>query len=706
MNLSSHWNKKLFLPLLAVFSFFLINNISYAQLLSTEFSLEMLAKASPDEDYFGLGDPNNNYNPFLASFSGTPKVNQAYVWGLAKNGDQLWFGTAPNVHCLVVGGYLGVDLPHETDCWSCEFGESQLSPPVPSIIGDWRPSRIFMYDLGTKVLVEKTPFSSSLLNSTLGLRSAGAIGDIVFLGGPSMTSAGIVLFAFNASTGEMIGEQLIPNLPDGSVPGNIRKWLVVNNELYFGVGVGNLLSEDVEGRILKWTGDLTNPFQFEIVGNIKGDAAELAMHEGRMFVSTWGGPTGIWMGPVVPESGGLTNADADNWEKVWGIEEYEVDLITLNTTGGGALASYGGYLFWGTMHVPMMSAALHMNYFAPDSPVDVAAAVFGTYRAISIFRGKDFGEPEQEVDLLYGHEHLPSYNPFTGWSIKENNMPVKKPLFGLSGFGNLMNNYTWTMQVYNDKLFVGTMDWSILVAGIVSELIDVALPDPDITSLDELIPDNFYNSVQDMSGVPYFSNVEVDLSSVDLSILENTRQIASAAEGIVPPLSFGADLWYFDSPETPAKPLSVNGVGNNMSYGIRTMLSTSDDLFLGMANPMNLNERGGWELLQINSTGKGVPDLISDVNHENVPLEFKLANNYPNPFNPSTKIKFSLPQESDVVLEIHNSLGQVVATLVNGRLNSGFHEVQWNAENMSSGVYFYKIKTDHNSAIQKMILMK
>ena len=79
---------------------------------TTEWSL--LAKAPADECYYGLGDPGNG--PLSAAnlpdcTGGRPKVNQAYVWGLVKNGNNVSFGTVVNVHCLVMGSYLGLSSP-------------------------------------------------------------------------------------------------------------------------------------------------------------------------------------------------------------------------------------------------------------------------------------------------------------------------------------------------------------------------------------------------------------------------------------------------------------------------------------------------------------------------------------------------------------------------------------------------------------------
>jgi hypothetical protein len=73
-----------------------------------------------------------------------------------------------------------------------------------------------------------------------------------------------------------------------------------------------------------------------------------------------------------------------------------------------------------------------------------------------------------------------------------------------------------------------------------------------------------------------------------------------------------------------------------------------------------------------------------------VPKEFSLNQNYPNPFNPSTSISYSLPKAAVVSLRIFNTLGQEVASLVNGRKEAGYYQATWNA-NVPSGVYFYRL---------------
>ena len=88
------------------------------------------------------------------------------------------------------------------------------------------------------------------------------------------------------------------------------------------------------------------------------------------------------------------------------------------------------------------------------------------------------------------------------------------------------------------------------------------------------------------------------------------------------------------------------------------------------------------------------------------PKNFRLLQNYPNPFNPSTKIKFTLPKAETVNLDIYNSLGQIVANLVEDNLQTGSHEVEFNASHLPSGVYFYRLQAGGYVDVKKMIVLK
>jgi flagellar hook assembly protein FlgD len=99
-------------------------------------------------------------------------------------------------------------------------------------------------------------------------------------------------------------------------------------------------------------------------------------------------------------------------------------------------------------------------------------------------------------------------------------------------------------------------------------------------------------------------------------------------------------------------------------------------------------------------------------NDQTIPAVVKMSQNYPNPFNPETTISFSLPAKVKADLSIYNIKGQKVITLVSKQLDKGKHKVVWNGhdengKSVSSGIYFYKLKTaNHTSIIKKCMLLK
>lgn len=103
--------------------------------------------------------------------------------------------------------------------------------------------------------------------------------------------------------------------------------------------------------------------------------------------------------------------------------------------------------------------------------------------------------------------------------------------------------------------------------------------------------------------------------------------------------------------------------------------------------------------------------VVTDKSKSLLPDAFSLSHNYPNPFNPETVIKYTLPEDCHVGLTIYNILGQKVKTLVNQYQNAGYKMVHWNGRDdngneVASGVYFYKIETPKYSESKKMVLLR
>ncbi len=101
-----------------------------------------------------------------------------------------------------------------------------------------------------------------------------------------------------------------------------------------------------------------------------------------------------------------------------------------------------------------------------------------------------------------------------------------------------------------------------------------------------------------------------------------------------------------------------------------------------------------YRLKQIDYDGSFQYSEQTAVNLTFIPSEYYISQNYPNPFNPSTTISYSLPVESHVKINIYNSIGQVIEEIKNEVHNPGKYEVNWNAENNSSGIYFYSFEVN------------
>ena len=548
---------------------------------------ELLAKAQPDECFHGIGwgyDPDPTCSLDNGAPSGVPKVNQAYVWGLTKNGPKVWWGTVANMVC-VVGGMILDASPIQLDsmqttAWVCEYGNSKFPPAanLPPGMGDWRPPKVYSYDTASSAQEDKTP-QHPLINMTWGLRSAGTLGDVVFLAGPGLGSF-ITMFAFKSSTGAFLGAQQFTDYTD------IREWLTADGELY--AGVQN--ASDGTGSVIRWIGWEGDPFKFEVVGTLDASAANLAYHDGRIFVNTWPsqnqmfGPnpvfTSLYMSPKI--DCGLPPSK-EEWTKVWSITDYEPDPLATHYQMGGALRSYKGALYWGTMLIPV--AGLLYAISTPDMDLDangngsidideLLTTLVGTHRSVTLFRGKGFGTKYQKMQVLYGEKYLPVYDPakkkYTIGSdaVHRNRMPDPVPKYGHAGFNNPFNTYIWSMGVYDDKLFIGTFDWSYL----------------------------FYQGLVDMAIRPSFPELADKLTGL--------AKMKPPFKDF--PIQFGADLYKFVNSNSAAKAESRDGVGNFSNYGVRTLVGDETGLYVGTANAMNLLTdpfddlpEGGWELLRL-----------------------------------------------------------------------------------------------------------
>lgn len=540
-----------------------------------QYQFTKLAKAKPDECFAGIGMP---YPPGPPCKTGKAKVNQAYVWGLTQVGKLIWFGTGANVMCLVSGATLSIVKPYSNDDYTCEYGDSQAvkdDAAIPPEVGDMRAPEVWTYDPATHKAFNKSaeirakgPEDTLRLAHTIGLRAAGTFGNVVLLGGPALENT-LNMFAFDATTKQYLGSFTFTQF------GNIRTFLVAQNALYLGVGIGR--NGGAGGAVLRWQGSTTDPFNFATVATLPVQAADLTVYGDRIAATSWPAdkPTtqqmlaGLWLSPNFAEgTPGLNAEDATKWTNVWNAKQYEPDRVMSATYGGGGIATLGDYVYWGTMHVPMKASTAYAQLYPPVDDAAAKAQVKNTQRAITIWRGKDLGLPTQKIELLYGETELPVYDTVTStWAMKPTNWT---PLYGKSGFGNFFNNYTWRMTVVDNRLYVGTMDWSYLVKDLIK------------------------------SGTPEDTSVN--------KFAKKAMADDDWTKPLIKPGQFGGDMYVFNDTVSAALPVNTRGLGNYLNYGIRNMIPNGKGgLYVGMANPMNLRTSatdgkpdGGWELLEMN----------------------------------------------------------------------------------------------------------
>ena len=154
--------------------------------------------------------------------------------------------------------------------------------------------------------------------------------------------------------------------------------------------------------------------------------------------------------------------------------------------------------------------------------------------------------------------------------------------------------------------------------------------------------------------------------------------------------------------EVVAGPITVNATGGWQTW--QSVFTENVQLTRGIhvmrvrfiSGSFNINK------LTIFAVSVGTePDPVNPL-----PTEFALEQNYPNPFNPSTTIRYSLPENDAVKLVVYDIVGKEVATLINDRQQPGKYEINFDAQHLQSGTYFFRLSTSQHSAIRKMLLIK
>lgn len=533
-----------------------------------------------DGCFYGVGDPRNTYDPYgidceeCEATGGQLKHNGAYAWGMATDGEKLYWSTNNNYMCMP--GYDGSLHPtgdggaFANRCLACEFEMGPRGQEVAGY-GDVAVPRIFTYDPKTGVVEDITPSTDDFpeLLDCQGLRSAHYFNGMVFFGGPSITGGtaatgkGASCFlAYSVKQHKFVASSDMASV-DGNTVTNVRRWAVIDNVLYCGVGITTPTGES-RGAVLRWTGDESHPFDFHVVGYVGGQAAEICEHRGRIYIATWGG-TGeqacVYRSPVIPQ-GGFSTDNPPYWEKVWAYAQYDPNAASGSWAG---VCSYKGRLYMGTFCYGYACLASAMRHYDSLFTPQALAYVLGSFRACTVWSSEDFNDAS-DLQLVYGDNEIWNFGRRPDQDASDTSKHWYKSVnpggyeaqFGPSGFGNPYTCYTWAMNVYGNRLYMGTMDWS-----------DIGEP-----GLEDMVADLAPEQYQ------YVLAAAKDLLHMDAD-------------------EMGYECLVMDDPDEEPEYVTTDGFGNHDAYGIRNIINLGDHMYIGTASPLNLAPKGGWEIVAL-----------------------------------------------------------------------------------------------------------
>ncbi|MBD3167869.1 MAG: T9SS type A sorting domain-containing protein [candidate division Zixibacteria bacterium] len=209
------------------------------------------------------------------------------------------------------------------------------------------------------------------------------------------------------------------------------------------------------------------------------------------------------------------------------------------------------------------------------------------------------------------------------------------------------------------------------------------------------------------------------VSDIKVDSMSGNRIYAGTSEGVYISEDYG-DNWIEPVDSLRIYHIKINPHANNIVYGggpdgLHMSVDygaswTSIDSTLGHTHISSLEYDPLNDKLFAGTWGAGIykASTLTDIDGDNSSLPSKvfLLTNYPNPFNPSTRIEFSIPESGKAKIEIFDLMGRRVATLVDGKLEAGRHHLVWNAEGIASGIYFCRLSSGDDTIVRKMGILK
>ncbi len=265
-------------------------------------------------------------------------------------------------------------------------------------------------------------------------------------------------------------------------------------------------------------------------------------------------------------------------------------------------------------------------------------------------------------------------------------------------------------------VYVSSSSSSGVVAG---KFKDVTIP---VLVMEGKATDEMGMTLPNPGGDPVYQST-VDVPIRDIEIYEEDHYLAAGLTGVI---TWSADSTLYSHEMVPggdalviAEYIRKEGDSGRI-YGAMFSYEAGDELADGTTAAGRRYFAVWYDNGYINFTGDGFKLWLASINWAfgadievavetasvTTPSKFTLSQNYPNPFNPSTMISFSIPSKAHVQLDVYNIQGQKVVALKNEKMDAGKHNVRFEANDLASGIYFYKLRVDSKTVTKKMTLMR
>jgi hypothetical protein len=284
-------------------------------------------------------------------------------------------------------------------------------------------------------------------------------------------------------------------------------------------------------------------------------------------------------------------------------------------------------------------------------------------------------------------------NPIADFAFPEDGQDASLNLNQVFADDNLNDHLSFTFSG-NDSIHISIIDAVVHLSAqpnwTGTEEIEFTATDDSAASVSETVNITVFqiNDPPELFGLPDSIIFRIDNNAV-FNIWQHAQDVETASSDLV---------YTFDDSQ------DMLSIDYNNSSGDVTLTSSSYvgtvDLFISAAD-----DSGAVDYDTVGVRVEPTTAVSERLNAE-LPVDYSLSQNFPNPFNPVTTIMYALPVASPVQIEVYNLNGQRVEILFTGEQNPGYYQLEWNAAHLGSGIYYYKITAGTFSQIRKMTLLK